>query len=98
MAINAPRTAQNFSTGNYWRIIRAELVCGPDDPVPQWVVHVGFYANAAARQAFSSPMWVEPFFFPFSETVPDPRADLYPLLLAHPFFANTNAASDEVSQ
>lgn len=94
MAIIAPQTAPNFSTGNYHRILKVEILCSPREPVPRYHILVGFYAHAEARDAFSDPMYVNAIDIPFTDGVEDPRPYLYDLLMRTELFANTNAQSD----
>lgn len=91
MAIYAPQTAANGATGNYHRILKAEIICSPNEPVPRYRLLVGFYASESAREANADPMYVNAVDIPFSDAVPDPRTGLYSLLMESPLFANTNA-------
>lgn len=99
MAIIAPQTAPNYSTGDYHRILKAELLCSPSEPVPRWHFLVGFYANAYARDvAPESPMYVRSIFRTVESIVAvggvDPRVQMYDLIMEDPLFAGTNATSD----
>lgn len=94
MAIIAPQTAANFSTGNYHRILKIEVLCSPREPLPRYHIMVGFYASAEARDLNSDPMYVNCVDIPFSDEVADPRVEIYNLLMQTPLFAGTNAASD----
>jgi hypothetical protein len=101
MAIIAPQTAPNFSTGDYHKIVSAQLLCSPDEPVPRWHYIVGFYASAAARElAPGNPMWTRSIFVTVESIVagggPDPRVLMYEQIMADPAFAGTNATSDVV--
>jgi hypothetical protein len=94
MAIIAPQTAPNFSTGNYHRILKVEVICNPRELVPRYHILVGFYASAEARDINSDPMYVNAVDIPFTDGVEDPRAGIYALLMQTPLFAGTNAESD----
>lgn len=97
MAIITAHTAPNFAFGDYFRILKAEFLCAPGGPTPRWVIHVGFYASAEARQAYLDPMFTHvvqldlDLELPDGSKVEDPReALLYPLLMKS-MFAGTNA-------
>lgn len=99
MAIIAPQTAPNYSTGDYHRILKAELLCSPSEPVPRWHYLIGFYANAYARDvAPETPMWTRSIFVTVESIVagggPDPRVLMYEQIMRDPAFAGTNATSD----
>lgn len=94
MAIIAPQTAANFSTGNYHRILKVELIVNPRETVPRYHVLMGFYASAEARNANTDPMYVNIVDIPFSVEIPDPRPGIYNMLMNSPLFLGTNATSD----
>lgn len=99
MAIIAPQTSPNFAIGDYHRILKAELLCAPDEPIPKWHILVGFYANEYARdQNPKNPLYVNQIFKPIADLVAegetDPRVFLYGLLMKDELFAGTNAAPD----
>lgn len=95
MAIIAPQTAPNFATGDYFRILKEEVLCSPGEPLPRKRVLLGFYASAAARDANTDPMYVYSIDIPFCDALPDPRPQTYAALMLMDLFANTNARSDE---
>jgi hypothetical protein len=95
MAIIAPQTAPNFATGNYHRILKAEILCGPDEPVPRYHILVGFYASPEARELNTQPMYVHSVNVPFEILAEDPRVALYDMLMESPLFKGTNATTDE---
>jgi len=99
MAIIAPQTAPNFAIGDYHRILKAELLCAPDEPVPQWHIMIGFYASEHARQQNpKTPLWVNHVYIPLSDVVnaglSDPRDVLYALAMQTTLYAGTNAEGD----
>lgn len=99
MAIIAPQTAENGAVGEYWRILKTELLCGPKEPIPRYHHILGFYASAAQRdQRPELPMWTESIFVTIADIVargrPDPRTEHYADIMLDPRFAGTNAASD----
>lgn len=101
MAIIAPQTAPNFATGDYHRILKAELLCAPSEPVPHWEILVGFYASEAARQANpKEPLWVHRLSLSIEEAkahgYPDPRDMLYDFAMKDMRYKNTNAKRDTV--
>lgn len=99
MAIIAPQTAENYSTGDYHRLLSAQLLCSPQEPVPRWHYLVGFYASAYARDvAPDKPMWTRSIFVTVESIVAaggvDPRDLMYEQIMADPAFSGTNATSD----
>jgi hypothetical protein len=94
MAIIAPQTAPNFATGNYHKILRGELICGPKEENPRMIVFMGFYASEAAREANGDPMYTHIITIPLSAMAQDPRIELYELAMQCDLYANTNATSD----
>lgn len=99
MAIISSQTAPNYAIGDYHRILKAELLCSPSEPVPRWHFLVGFYANSYAREmAPESPMYVRSIFCTIASIVAaggvDPRVQMYDLVMQDPLFAGTDAASD----
>lgn len=94
MAIIAPQTAPNFATGNYFRILKVEIICGPTEPCPRYQVMLGFYASSAARDSNVDPMYTYNIGIPFTNGVEDPRVKIYELLMGTELFVNTNAAPD----
>lgn len=102
MAIKAPQTAPNFSTGDYHRINSIEYHCypyepdHPDPPEPKLVIRVGLYANRAARELNpKNPMWTNVAEIPQSQLPQDLRDMVYTLLMQTPLFAGTNAEPDQ---
>lgn len=99
MAILAPQTARNYATGEYHRINKIESECSPETVVPRWLIWVGFYASAEARDLNpKEPMYTDCYAIPFADLAADPRIAFYELLMAIPPFAGTNAAPDEVPE
>lgn len=99
MAIISSQTAPNYAIGDYHRLLKAELLCSPDEPVPRWHYIVGFYANEYARdRAPQNPMWTRSIFVPIKDIVDaggaDPRVLMYEQIMAQAPFAGTDAASD----
>lgn len=99
MAIIAPQTAQNYATGNYHRILKAELLCAPDEPTPKWHIMVGFYASEYARQMNpKEPLYTHHIYKSIEtmlmEGLPDPRDQLYVFAMQDTQYINTNATAD----
>jgi hypothetical protein len=102
MAIIAPQTAPNYATGNYWKIIKSELLCSPDEPVERMHYVIAFYASEAARHASPNrPLWTESIFRTIEQIIADGGTDpregphgMYAQIMKDPRFAGTNAASD----
>lgn len=100
MAIIAHCVAQNYGAGNYHRINRTEVICGPFEPNPRFVHHVGHYFSEAARDdPNSEPMWTNRVVVTFAEIVasgrPDPRDMWYADVMASSKFAPLDPVSDE---
>lgn len=103
MAIIAPQTGRTFCIGDYWRILKGELIVNTGELVPHWWIQVGFYASEAARWANPNPMEIRGVAITLAIAAAsgvvlaagaDPRAYLYELLMLDPLFANTNATGD----
>lgn len=98
MAIESPHTAPNFVFGNYFKILRAEMACQPNDPRPRVTVWVGFYVSAYARDNNGSPPYTYAMTFTIEEMLAagfqDPRDWMYPLLMQSPLFKGVGAAPE----
>lgn len=97
MAIIAPQTAPNFATGNYHKILKVEILCGPREAIPRYHIMVGFYASETARDVNADPMYINTVDIPFKDGVEDPRGGLYDILMRSPLFEGTNAESDHTN-
>lgn len=96
MAIEAPQSAQNWATGNYHRILKVEMLCGPTEVVPRYHILVGFYHSKEAReQNPTEPLYVNTVDIPFDALLVDPRNEMYNMLMQSPLFAGTNAKRAE---
>ena len=91
MAITMQHTAPNFATGNYHRILKVELLCGPTETVPRYHVLLGFYASREARDANVQPMYVNTIDIPFDALVKDPREELYGIIMQCSLFSGQAA-------
>lgn len=100
MAVIGEQTAPGvYASGNYFKIIKQELMCSLKEKDPYVLIHLGFYASAWARdQPDVQPIWIHPIKKTIADLVaegkPDPRIALYNIVMEDPLFAGTNAVSD----